>query len=52
MRNHIILIDDARTFVGKNNVPSLDDVLQCLTTINSNYQIEVKDDIIRAYVRR
>lgn len=50
VKNHIILIDDARLFNGENGWALLEDVLMLLKKINANYKIVVKDDIIRAYI--
>lgn len=49
VKNHVILMDDARLFNGENNWPPLKEVLKLLKEINANYKIVVKDDIIRAY---
>jgi len=45
--DHIILIDDARDFNGTHDYPSLDELEDYLKTRRPNYQMEVKDDIIR-----
>jgi len=50
VNNHLILIDDARCFTGNTDYPTLDEVFRIIKTINNNYKIEVKADIIRAYV--
>ena len=43
--NHVILIDDARFFVGENGYPTIDEVKKI---VGSKYKnIVVKDDIIR-----
>ncbi|OQX17930.1 MAG: hypothetical protein BWK75_07065 [Candidatus Altiarchaeales archaeon A3] len=50
VKNHLILIDDARCFTGNNDYPTLHEVFRIIKTINDTYKIEVKKDIIRAYV--
>ena len=48
---HVLLIDDARCFVGEGDYPTIDDLTRYIQAKDSRYQVEVKDDIIRA-VRR
>lgn len=50
IKDNIILIDDARLFIGKNDWPPLNEILSLLRKIDPKYKIEVKDDIIRAYI--
>lgn len=45
--NHIILIDDARCFIGKGDYPTIDGIKEYIKDKNSEYQVNVKDDIIR-----
>ncbi|MCB9034057.1 MAG: hypothetical protein H6553_09485 [Chitinophagales bacterium] len=45
-KNHIILIDDARLFVGENDYPSLDEIKESILMYNDNYSISVENDII------
>lgn len=49
IKNHIILIDDAESFVGANDYPAVDRIKDILQKINPDYKIEIKDNIIRAY---
>jgi hypothetical protein len=44
---HIILIDDARCFVGQNDYPAISELQQYLMKKNRKHSFEVKDDIIR-----
>ncbi|MDR1919199.1 MAG: hypothetical protein LBQ65_06090 [Tannerellaceae bacterium] len=44
---HIILIDDARCFIGENDYPTIEELQQYLTKKKINHSFEVKDDIIR-----
>lgn len=46
--DHLILIDDAREFKGKNDYPALFEVIKALYFINANYSIEIKEDCIIA----
>ncbi|HVU06303.1 MAG TPA: hypothetical protein VHE10_00685 [Candidatus Paceibacterota bacterium] len=50
VKNHVILIDDAREFVGKNNYPTLERVEKMATA--AGYGFEVKNDNIRIYPKR
>lgn len=45
--NHVILIDDARLFVGKDDYPTLEFMKSYIAKLNSSFNFEVKDDIIR-----
>ena len=42
--NHILLIDDARSFVGNGDYPSIEELKEYIRTKNVNYQIDIKDD--------
>ena len=48
--NHILLIDDARCFIGEGDYPSIDDLTAYIRNKNEKYQVEVKDDIIRCVI--
>lgn len=43
---HIILIDDARLFVGKRDYPTFDELKDYVRTKNPDYKISVETDII------
>ena len=45
--NHILLIDDARCFIGKGDYPTIDMITEYINNKNEKYQVEVRDDIIR-----
>jgi len=45
-RHHVILIDDAR-LMGQGDFPSLEKITELARSINPDYRIEVRDDIIR-----
>jgi hypothetical protein len=49
--NHIILIDDIRCFDGLGDYPSVEKLKEEIIKINSNYQITVQDDILRAVLK-
>ena len=46
IKEHVILIDDARCFDGTNNYPFLDELLLFIRQ-DGNYEVEVSADIIR-----
>lgn len=45
--HHVILIDDARCFVGQGDYPTIDELKGYIKTKNEKYFLEVKHDIIR-----
>jgi hypothetical protein len=47
--NHIILIDDARLFVGENDYPSIRQIRKICKLHKVNYQVDINDDIIRLF---
>ncbi|HRI48218.1 MAG TPA: hypothetical protein PK559_14010 [Ignavibacteriaceae bacterium] len=44
---HIILIDDARLFIGKDDYPTLDELKEFVFAKKSNLTFSVDDDVIR-----
>jgi hypothetical protein len=50
VKNHVILIDDARLFVGDGSAPAKPRLVEALRQINPRYRVEERDDIIRAFV--
>lgn len=51
IKQHVILIDDARCFDGTNDYPHLDDLLRVIRE-DDNYSAEVSTDIVRLIPRR
>lgn len=51
IRNHVILIDDARCFTGQNDYPSLIELKQTVAKNRPDFDIQVKEDIIRIHQR-
>ena len=49
IKNHIILIDDARLFTGKNNYPHFKQLSSFIKKNNAKLTVVIKDDIIRTY---
>ncbi len=45
--NHIILVDDARSFNGQGDYPTIDELTRYIKKYNNSYNVIVKDDIIR-----
>lgn len=46
---HVILIDDARNFVGTNDYPTLQAVRDLVNELRPGWVVEVNDDIIRIH---
>ena len=45
--NHVLLIDDARCFIGKGDYPTIEELTDYIRGKNEKYNVEVKCDIIR-----
>ncbi|MFH0846040.1 MAG: glycosyltransferase family 10 [Patescibacteria group bacterium] len=46
IKNHVILIDDARCFVGENDYPTISKLKEFIKNKNKNLKFKVKNDII------
>jgi hypothetical protein len=44
---HILLVDDARCFIGKNDYPTIEELTDYIKAKNNKYQLEIKNDILR-----
>jgi hypothetical protein len=49
VEGHVILIDDAREFPGRNNYPTIAQLQDLIVKRHPNRAFEVKDDIIRIH---
>ena len=49
---HIVLIDDARCFIGENDYPTLEVLRESIIGARPNWFFEVKADIIRSHSKR
>jgi hypothetical protein len=49
IKNHVILIDDARAFTGENGYPTVETLKEVIDSKKNNYHLEILDDIIRIY---
>jgi hypothetical protein len=47
IKNHVILIDDARCFIGENDYPTLRELAVFVSGINNELNFTVENDIIR-----
>jgi len=47
--DHVVLIDDAREFVGKNDYPTLEELRQIVCEYRRGWQMSVDADIIRIH---
>jgi hypothetical protein len=45
--NHILLIDDARCFIGEGDYPTLEELTHYIKSKDDKYHVDVKHDIIR-----
>src|SRR5271165_7073401 len=48
LHSHVVLIDDARSFDGRESRPDLVDVLRLLKDINPSYRVSVQHDVVIA----
>jgi hypothetical protein len=49
IKSHVILIDDARCFIGKDDYPTIPYLINFVKQFNQNLNLIVEDDIIRIY---
>lgn len=48
--NHVLLIDDARLFIGENDYPTLNELTEFIKKHRPSTHIFIKHDIIHAYI--
>ncbi len=46
-KGHIMMIDDARLFIGKHDYPTINELTNYIKEIDKNYSVTVEQDIIR-----
>jgi len=51
IKNHILLIDDARCFTGENSYPKIEELNKYIIKFNKDYSMTVDCDIIRFEVK-
>ncbi len=51
-KNHVVLIDDARDFVGERDYPTIAELTSYIKNKDSNYDLSVKDDMIRVVYKK
>lgn len=49
LEDYVVLIDDARLFDGRADYPTLEEVRELVRARHGGWQLEVRDDIIRAH---
>lgn len=49
-KGHVMLIDDARLFIGKRDYPTISELTKYVKNINPNYSVTVVDDMIRVVI--
>lgn len=49
--NHVLVIDDARCFNGEGDYPTIEQLTEYVQSRNSNYQVEIKYDMIRYVIQ-
>lgn len=49
--NHVLLIDDARCFIGEGDYPTIENLATYIKSKNAKYQFEVKNDIIHFVIK-
>jgi hypothetical protein len=49
---HVVLIDDARCFVGQDHYPTLDELKEMILNKRPDWVFDVENDIIRVHHRR
>ncbi len=47
IKNHIVIVDDAREFVGKNGYPTIRRLARFVESLG--YAVRIRDDLIRVY---
>ncbi|MBN1679267.1 MAG: hypothetical protein JW966_03185 [Anaerolineae bacterium] len=47
--DHVILIDDAREFVGKNDYPAIAELEALIHSVRPEFTLDARDDIIRIH---
>jgi hypothetical protein len=46
---HVVLIDDARCFDGRNDYPTIDELADVVRRADPAYRFEVRDDVVRIH---
>jgi hypothetical protein len=46
IKNHVIVIDDARLFIGTRDYPTIEEVKKIVAQINNELNVEVVHDFI------
>ena len=49
IKNHVILIDDAREFTGMNDYPTVSQLKEFVAKSRPDYQVDLENDILRIH---
>jgi hypothetical protein len=47
--NHVILIDDARCFIGQHDYPTIEELKSLMNKYAPNYKMKIENDIIKLF---
>ncbi len=51
-QNHVILIDDARLFIGENDYPTIQELEKYISATGVGFKLSVEEDMIKLYINK